>query len=105
MQDVDDKCKEEHEREQYERFKAHVKEQMGSFPAEKKDLLGSLEVVTRFGCFYVLNVSTSLPSASKSIPFQELEIALEKGRRTRKNWERGEFVADDDRNKASTRPR
>ena len=105
LQDVDDKCKEEHEREQYERFKAHVKEQMGSFPAEKKDLLGSLEVVTRFGCFYVLNVSTSLPSASKSIPFQELEIALEKGRRTRKNWERGEFVADDDRNKASTRPR
>ena len=105
LQDLDDKYKEEHEREQYERFKAHVKEQMGSFPTEKTDLLRSLQVTTRFGCFYILDVSSSIPSASKSIPFHELEIALEKGRRTRKKWERGEFVANNDRNKARNKPR
>ena len=105
LQELYEKCKEEPEREQYERFKTHVKEQLSSFPAEKKDLLRSLEMTTRFGCFYVLDVSSSIPSASKSIPFQELEIGLEKGRRTRKNWERGEFVVNNDQNKASTRPR
>ena len=105
LQDLDEKCKDEHEREQYERFKTHIKEQMGSFSAEKKDLLRSLEITTRFGCFYILDVSSAIPSTSKSIPFQELEIALEKGRRTKKNWERGEFVLNNDQNKASARPR
>ena len=105
LQDLDEKCKEEHEREQYKRFKSHVIEQLRSFPAEKKDLLRSLEMTTRFGCFYILDVSSSIPSASKSIPFQELEIALEKGRRTRKNWKRGEFVVKNDQNKASAIPR
>ena len=78
LQELYEKCKEEPEREQYERFKTHVKEQLSSFPAEKKDLLRSLEMTTRFGCFYVLDVSSSIPSASKSIPFQELELVWRK---------------------------
>ena len=55
------------------------------FLQKKKDLLGSSEVTTRLGCRYASDVSLSVPSASKSITFQEPEIALEKGRHTRKD--------------------
>ena len=94
LKDVDEDCRDEHEREQYEKFRAHIMEQMSSFPAKKGELLNSLEVTTRFGCLYFIEVSATLPSASKTVSFQELQIALEKGRRSRKVWERGDFVAN-----------
>ena len=94
LKDVDVDCRDEHEREQYEKFRAHIMEQMSSFPAKNEELLNSLEVTTRFGCFYFIEVSATLPSASKTVSFQELQIALEKGRRTRKVWEREDFVAN-----------
>lgn len=52
LQHLDGKYKEEHDREQCERFKVYVKKQMSSFPAKNKDLLGSSEVATRRGCCY-----------------------------------------------------
>ena len=84
---------EEHERQQYETFKTHLIEQMSLFPAGNKDLIESLQVFTRFGCFYFMDVSASLPFASKTITFQELQIAHEKGRRARKTWETKDFAA------------
>ena len=93
LKDVDADCRDEQERKQYEKFKAHIMEQMSSFPAKKDELLNSLEVTTRFGCLYFIEVSATLPSASKTVSFQELQIALEKGRRTRKIWEKRDFVA------------
>ena len=92
LKDVDADCRDEHKRGQYEKFRADIMEQMSSFPAKNEELLNSLEVTTRFGCLYFIEVSAILPSASKTVSFQELRIALEKGRRTRKIWERGDFV-------------
>ena len=94
LKDVDADCSDGHERVQYEKFRAHITEQMSSFPAKNEELLNSLEVTARFGCLYFIEVSATLPSASKTVSFQELQIALEKGRRTRKIWERGDFVAN-----------
>ena len=103
LKDVDADCRDEQERKQYEKFKAHIMEQMSSFPAKKDELLNSLEVTTRFGCLYFIEVSATLPSASKTVSFQELQIALEKGRRTRKIWERRDFVAKSKHAADSTR--
>ena len=94
LKDVDADCNDGHERVQYEKFRAHITEQMSSFPAKNEELLNSLEVTARFGCLYFIEVSATLPSASRTVSFQELQIALEKGRRTRKIWERGDFVAN-----------
>ena len=91
LQDVDKEWKEGHEKEQYDRFKAHIIEQMSSFPAKNTDLLESIQVFVRFGCMYFIEVSSNLPSESKTVLFQELQIALDKGRRKRSFWDR-EFV-------------
>ena len=98
LQEVEKEYKKEHIRQQYEKFRAHVIEQMSSFNAKREDLMESLEVTTRFGCLYFIDVSSSLPSAQQTISFQELQIALEKGRCRRKEWERGEFVANKEEN-------
>ena len=90
LQDVDKEWK-GHEKEQYDRFKAHIIEQMSSFPAKNTDLLESIQVFVRFGCMYFIEVSSNLPSESKAVLFQELQIALDKGRRKRSFWDR-EFV-------------
>ena len=93
LQDTENELIEEHEKQQYETFKAHLMEQMSLFPAENKDLIESLQVFTRFGCLYFKDVSASLPFASKTITFQELQIAHERGRRARKSWESKDFAA------------
>ena len=94
LKDVDADYRDEHERVQYEKFRAHIMEQMSSFPAKNGELLDSLKVTAKFGCLYFIEVSATLPSASKTVSFQELQIAIEKGRRTRKIWERRDFEAN-----------
>ena len=102
LQNVENECKEETKRQQYEKFKVHVMEQMSSFPAKREDLLKSLEVTTRFGCLYFIDISSSLPSAQRTVSFQELQIALEKGRCKRKEWEREEFVSNKEEDEANS---
>ena len=87
LQNVENEFTGEPEKQQYETFKAHLMEQMSLLPAENKDLSESLQIFTRFGCFYFMDVSASLRFASKTITFQELQIAHEKGRHARKSEE------------------
>ena len=105
LQDPDKECIEEHEIQQYEKFKAHIMQQMSLFPVKKKDLLASLVVSVRFGSFYLMDVSSSLPSGSRTISFQELQIAHEKGRRGRKNWEPRDFAVNEEEYEAKTKQR
>ena len=86
LQNVENEFTGEPEKHQYETFKVHLMEQMNLLPAENKDLGESLQVFTRFGCFYFMDVSVSLRFASKTITL-ELQIAHEKGRHARKSWE------------------
>lgn len=102
LKDVENRSKEEIEIQECEKFKAHVMEQMSSFPAKREDLLKSLEVTVRFGCLYLIDISSSLPSAQRTISFQELQIALEKGKCKRKEWERGNFVSNKEEDKANS---
>ena len=101
LQDPDEEYIEEYEIQQYDKFKAHIMQQMSLFPVEKKELLASLVVSVRFGSFYLMDVSSSLPSAS--ISFQELQIAQEKGRRARKNWETRNFTINKEEYEAKTK--
>ena len=87
LQHVENELTDEHEKRQYKAFKAHLMGQMSLFPAENKDLSKSLQVFTRFKCLYFMDVSASHWFASKTITFQELQIAHEKGRDARKSWE------------------
>ena len=80
LQYVENECKEETKRQQYEKFKTHVIEQMSFFSAKREDLLKSLEATTRFGCLYFIDILSSLPSGQRTVSFQELQIALEKER-------------------------
>ena len=45
-----------------------------------------------FGCFYTIEKSRSIPVSQPTISVGELEQKIEKGGRSRKQWERGEFV-------------
>ena len=102
LQNVENEFTDEPEKQQYETFKAHLMEQMSLFPAENKDLSESLQVFTRFGFLYFMDVSASLRFASKAITFQEPQIAHEKGRHARKRWETNNFGAsqrEDESNK------
>ena len=52
-----------------------------------------------------MDVSSSLPSGSRTISFQELQIAHEKGRRGRKNWEPRDFAVNEEEYEAKTKQR
>ena len=102
LKDVEKKSKEESKRQQFEKFKAHIMEQMSSFPSKREDLLKSLEVTVRFGCLYFIDISSSLPSGQRTVSFQELQIALEKGRCKRREYERGDFVSNKEEDEANS---
>ena len=102
LQYVENECKEETKRQQYEKFKAQVIEQMSFFSAKREDLLKSLEAAARFGCLYFIDILSSLPSGQRTVSFQELQIALEKGRRKKKEWERGDFVSNKEEDEANS---
>ena len=102
LKDVEKKSKEESKRQQFEKFKAHIMEQMSSFPSKRGDLLKSLEVTVRFGCLYFIDISSSLPSGQRTVSFQELQIALEKGRCKRREYERGDFVSNKEEDEANS---
>ena len=57
--------------------------------------MNGLEVTIRFGCFYLVDIDAHLPDSQTSIQIQELQFSVEKGRRSRKAWSRGEFRAND----------
>ena len=48
-----------------------------------------------------MNISRSLPPTQTTLSVDELGIKIEKGRRNRKNWQRGEFVAEPEPNVSS----
>ena len=102
LQYVENECKEETKRQQYEKFKTHVIEQMSFFSAKREDLLKSLEATTRFGCLYFIDILSSLPSGQRTVSFQELQIALEKERCKKKEWERGDFVSNKEEDEANS---
>ncbi|XP_057311884.1 uncharacterized protein LOC130649592 [Hydractinia symbiolongicarpus] len=76
---------------EFQRFFNHVLHQLEKFPAHNEKAKESLELTTRFGCFYLVNISSRLPDSQTSISIRELEAAVEKGRKSRKSWKRGEF--------------
>ncbi len=45
-----------------------------------------------FGCFYTVEISTSLPPSQPAESIENLEQKIEKNRRNRKNWQRGEYT-------------
>ena len=51
-----------------------------------------------FGSCYTVDISRSLPISQPTESVQNLELRIEKGRRNRKNWQRGEFTAPPDDN-------
>lgn len=61
---------------------------------------GSLSISLMFGSCYTVDISRSLPISQPTESVQNLELRIEKGRRNRKNWQRGEFTAPPDDNKA-----
>ena len=77
--------------ESIERITNHLLQQFQKFPTNAT-MLQSLEVTIRFGCFYLVDVDGHLPETQKSLQIQELQLSVEKGRRSRKSWARGEFV-------------
>ena len=64
---------------------------MEKFPRDDAALKNSINVTARFGSFYLVDVSCRLPDAQNSISIKELELAMEKGRRSRSDWKRGEY--------------
>lgn len=75
-----------------DRLYKHMYQQLLKFPtADNEELLQSLEVTSRFGTFYLVDIDCTLPDSQKTIQIQELQMAVEKGRRSRKAWERSEF--------------
>ena len=88
--------KEEWKEESIERMTNHLLQQFQKFPTNEGNraamMLQSLEVTIRFGCFYLVDIDGHLPETQKSLQIQELQMSVEKGRRSRKSWSRGEFV-------------
>jgi len=76
-----------------ESLRCHLLKQFQRFPIESTDMLKTLEVTIRFGCFYLVDIDSHLPDSQRSIPIEELQFSVEKGRRSRKAWMRGEFRA------------
>ena len=52
----------------------------------------SLNISIIFGCFYTIEKSKSIPVSEPNISIGDLEMRIEKGRRNRKQWQRGDFV-------------
>ena len=75
----------------FERFFAHISKQMEMLPKDNEELKQSIEITSRFGCFYLVNRADQLPVSQSSINIQELQYSMEKGRRSRKSWRRGEY--------------
>ena len=57
----------------------------------------SLSVSILFGCFYTVDKSRCIPISQPNITVGDLEFKIEKGRRNRKQWQRGEFVQSPDK--------
>ena len=60
-------------------------------PTDNEDLIESLEITCRFGAFYLVDIDCSLPDSQNTIQIQELQLGVEKGRRSRKSWQSREF--------------
>ena len=84
-------CHQSWKEHELERLLSKIVIQMEKFPYDNETLKSSLEVTARFGCFYLIDVSSRLPSSQNSIAVEELQLSLEKGRRCRKAWKRGDF--------------
>ena len=88
-----------------ESLKSHLLKQFQRFPTSSTDMLKTLEVTIRFGCFYLVDIDSHLPDSQRSIPIEELQFSVEKGRRSRKAWMRGEFRTSNQPQQQQVRPR
>ena len=68
-----------------------VTSQMNIFPLENKNLLKSLEITSRFGTAYVLDIEDRLPKTQITINMEDLIANCEKGKCMRKQVERKDF--------------
>lgn len=70
----------------------HISDQLKKFPtSDNEDIIDSLEITCRLGTFYLVDINCSLPDSQTSIQIRELQAAVEKGRRSRKAWQRSDF--------------
>eukprot|EP00794_Sanderia_malayensis_P004794 gene4794-5421_t len=69
-----------------------IGEQMRKFPMKNKALLDSMKISVVFGSFYTVEISRSFPPSQPAESLGMLEQKVEKNRRNRRNWERGEFT-------------
>ncbi|XP_065649338.1 uncharacterized protein LOC105846434 isoform X3 [Hydra vulgaris] len=71
--------------EEYIRFQSCIFKQMLMFPRANNI---SIEATSRFGCFYLIDLSKQLPDAKTSLKLTELEQMIERGHTNRKKWDR-----------------
>jgi len=69
-----------------------MQKQLTSFQLEKKSHVDTVELTTRFGTFYTVDIDSSLPKTQKTLSLEEFQETCEKGRSMRKTLERGEFT-------------
>ncbi|XP_065062019.1 uncharacterized protein LOC135688892 isoform X1 [Rhopilema esculentum] len=81
------------------RFSERLMQQLCKLPLKNQTVIDSLSTSITFGSFYTVNISQSLPPTQTTLSVDELGIKIEKGRRNRKNWQRGEFVAEPEPNR------
>ena len=74
--------------DEYSRFQSCISVQMSKFPRVKKL---PVEATSRFGCFYLVDLSKRLPDSKTCIRMSEIQRAVERGRLTRKEWKRGDY--------------
>ena len=74
-----------------EDLKDKVTHQMNAFPLDNTQLKDSLEITTRFGTCYLLDVEDRLPKTWSSVSMEELISSFEKNKSMRSKVERKEF--------------
>ncbi|XP_065649354.1 uncharacterized protein LOC100214913 isoform X3 [Hydra vulgaris] len=75
--------------EEFIRFQSCITTQMSKFPCKKNI---SLEASSRFGCFYLIDLSKRLPDSTTCLKMSEIERFIERGRFNRKKWSRTDYV-------------
>ena len=68
-----------------------MQKQLTSFQLEKAGHADTVELTTRFGTFYTVDIDSCLPKTQKTLSLQEFQETCEKGRTMRKSLDRGEF--------------
>ena len=68
-----------------------MRTQLATFPLNNKHYVNTVEMSSRFGTFYTVNIDESLPTTQKSLSINEFQETCERGRSMRKVLERRKF--------------